>query len=402
MKEIRRLWLHLLLLLIAVVAAYWQSRPSDEAARPLEPGEVELWGGSPKDIKRVSYETKRQVVTLEQQQDDQGHWYRGKIEPVEEKPDDKPDAGPPRKRPPVKPASFVSVKAMERIGELLAPMRAKRAIGEVAEDREKAFGLDEPAGTLHVEIGAKKHSLIIGKKTPGSASRYVRDVHTKNVYLITAETVRDLEGGATRLSERSLHSWKQSEVDRVTVIDGKQVRDIIRSGTAGRRFFADPAAPDVNDETAGNWLSKVGRLRPVRFIEALPEGATKVARIEYRAKDDSLGFIELFRHESDDKDEFFVTSEYLRLHATVAKTMGEQVADDLPSVFGIETEEGEPDEGDEGDKKDDPKGDQKDDPKGAKPGPPKGAGPGEKKGPPPGAVTGGPPGKGPGAKKEGD
>jgi len=377
MKEIRRLWLHLALLVLAAAVAYVYVRPTDEADRPLEPGEVELWGGSPKDIKRITYEGERQTVTLEQVSDDHGEWYRGKVEPVEEKPEEpKPDAGkPPRKRPPVEPATFASVKAMERIGKLLAPMRAKRAIGEIAADREKAFGLDEPAGTLHVEIGPKKHSLVIGKKTPGSTSRYVRDLQTKNVYLIEADAVRDLEGGAARLSERSLHSWKQAEVEAVSIIDGEQTKDVIRSGTVGRRFYADPASPDVNFEMAGNWLSKVGRLRPIKFVEKLPEGTVKVVRVEYRSKDDPLGFVEVHRHDTDAKDQFYVTSEHLRLHATVAKSMAEQVLDDLPSVFGIEKEKEDEGKDDDEDKKDD-----KSEPKDAK----QDAGPGKApKGPQP-------------------
>ncbi|MBW2459182.1 MAG: DUF4340 domain-containing protein [Deltaproteobacteria bacterium] len=389
MKEIRRLWLHLALLLTAAVVAYVYARPSDEADRPLEPGEVELWGGSPKDITRITYEAKRQTVTLEQATDDHGSWFRGKVEPVEEKPEEpKVDGGrPPRKRPPVEPATFVSVKAMERIGALLAPMRAKRAIGEVAAEREKAFGLDEPAGTLHVEIGSKKHSLVIGKKTPGATSRYVRDLQTQNVYLIVADAVKDLEGGAARLSERSLHSWKQSEVEKVSIIDGKEVKDVIRSGTAGRRFYAEPATPDVNFEMAGNWLSKVGRLRPIKFVESLPEGTIKVVRVEYRTKDDTLGFVEVHRHDTDAKDQFYVTSEHLRLHATVAKSMAEQVVGDLPSVFGKETEEGE----DEGDEKEDDDKPSKPEPKDADKDEGKGPGKSEPKAPPKAPPKGPPP-----------
>ncbi len=382
MKEIRRLWLHLALLLIAAVVAYVYVRPTDEADRPLEPGEVELWGGSPKDIKRITYEGKRKTVTLEQVIDDNGPWYRGKVEPVEEEPEEpKVDGGkPPRKRPPVEPATFASVKAMERIAGLLAPMRAKRAIGEVAAEREEAFGLDEPAGTLHVEIGPKKHSLVIGKKTPGATSRYVRDLQTQSVYLIAADGVQDLESGAARLSERSLHSWKQSEVEKVSIIDGKEVKDVIRSGTAGRRFYAEPTTPDVNFEMAGNWLSKVGRMRPVKFVDSLPEGAVKVVRVEYRTKDDKLGFVEVHRHDTAAKDQFYVTSEYLRLHATVAKSMAEQVVDDLPAIFGREKEEGE-DEGADEEGEDKPG---KPEPKDTDEGKGKGPGKAEPKAPPKG------------------
>ena len=54
MKELRRLTLHIVLLLVAATAAFVKSRPEDEADRPLEPGEVELWSGSAEQVARVS------------------------------------------------------------------------------------------------------------------------------------------------------------------------------------------------------------------------------------------------------------------------------------------------------------------------------------------------------------
>ena len=121
------------------------------------------------------------------------------------------------------------------------------------------------------------------------------------------------------------------------------LRKLIRAGTEGRRFWADASAPDVNDETAANWLKKVERLRPVKFADKLPDGATKIVRIDLAGAGGELGFVEV-HHVAGDKDEYFISTEQLRLPASVAATVGEQVRDDLGSVLGIS---GDDDEGED-------------------------------------------------------
>jgi hypothetical protein len=345
-KELRRLTLHIVLLIVAATAAFVKSRPEDEADRPLEPGEVELWGGSAEDLARVSYENERKVVRLEKKKDDHGVWYEGHVEPAAEPEAEDPDAGPHARRP-VEPESFVSVSVADKLIKGLAPMRAKRAIGEVGDDRAEAFGLDDPEGTLAVEVGQKRHELIIGAAAPGTGDRYVRYKKDNLVYVIDASIIRDLQGGAGRLSERQQHEFKIADVQRASIIAADDSRDVIRSGTEGRRFWADPETPDVNAETVGNWLTKVQRLRPIKFVDALPEGASRVVRVEYRDTKERIGFLELHKH-SGEKDEYFVVTEQLRLPATVAKTVGEQVQDDLGSVLSGAEAEGEAEGGAEG------------------------------------------------------
>ncbi|MCA9618243.1 MAG: DUF4340 domain-containing protein [Myxococcales bacterium] len=340
MKELRRLALHIVLLVVAATAAFVKSRPEDASDRPLAPGEVELWSGSSDRVEKVIYEGKTKVVTLERQSDAAGVWFKGHVEPAPEQPE-APGAGggdggaPPKPPPPVEPATFVSVEVAEKIGDAVASLRAKRAIGEVGDDRAKAFGLDAPDGTLVVEVGGKRHELVVGAAAPGSGDRYVRYKKDNLVYVIDASIIRDLEGGAGRLSERQQHEFKMADVQKASVASDDGKRDVIRSGTEGRRFWADPSAPEVNVETIGNWLTKVDRLRPIKFVDALPEGASKVVRIDYADDKGALGYLELYRH-SGDQVEYYVTSEQLRLPATVAKTVAEQVQDDLASVLGGE------------------------------------------------------------------
>ena len=334
MRHARRLWVHALLLLLACVAAYSAAQPDKPGQAAPKAGEVDVWVANASQVTRIRFEGKRQSVTLERKTDAVGSYYLGAIEPLEQTAaaTDSADGGAPPPPPKaVEAATFVSVKTATRIAEKLAPLRAKRLIGQVAPEREAAFGLDKPAGTLIVDVAGKQHKLIIGGRTPGASQRYVRDDNTKQVYVVDASIVRDLDGGAARLAEHTLHEWRSGDVATAKLSSGDHTRVVIRSGSEGRRFWADPDAPDVNDETAANWLGKVARLRPVTFRE-LPPGATQVVRVDYSDKSQKLGFVALYQA----GDEFYVTTEQLRLYATVAKTLGEQVRDDLTSLLSVD------------------------------------------------------------------
>ena len=336
MKELRRLGLHLLLLILAATAAFVKSRPEEKTAKPLAQGEVELWSGSVKDVTRVSYQDDRKVVTLVAKDDDAGRWYQGSVEgagPRPTTPDlEKKDAGAPPPSMPVESSVFAAVEQAGTLVGSLAPLRAKRALGEVGPDRLAAFGLDKPQGTLRVTLGGKTRDLVFGAATPGDTDRYVRDGSSGLIYVLDNAFVRDLQSADTRLPERKLHSWTAGEVEEASVKAGGKERRLVRGGTEGRRFWADAATPDQNDETANNWLQKVDRLRPMTYFEALPEDASTVVRVDYRAKNKALGFVELHRRVVDEKDEYIVTSEYMRMQASVPASLGEQIAEDLASL----------------------------------------------------------------------
>jgi len=338
-KEMRRLWPHLLLLAVAATAAFVESRPEKER-RPLLPGEVELWGGEPEDLTKVVYQTKRQTVVLRSREDDHGRWYEGRIEPAAEDEADagtEADAGKPR-RPKVEPSVFVSVQKAESLAEQLGSLRAKRAVGEVSAERLKAFGLDEPEERLRVELGKEVHVLLMGSTTPGRADRYARDEESGAVYVIDNRMAQDLAGGEHRLKETQVHGWLMSEVKSLRIGAGQgagqKERKLVRGGTEGRQFWADAARPEDNDETAANWLKKLERLRPRKYIESLPEQARQVVRVEFVGEKDALGFVELYRHSGEgDKPDYYLSSERLRLPASVQRTLAEQVEQDLESIL---------------------------------------------------------------------
>src|SRR5690348_965170 len=92
MKELKRVWMHVVLLALAAAFAYVQAQPKDAGDKPLQPGELDLWKAKPEEVKKITFEDDQKKVTLERQTDKTGAWYAGKVEPVEQK-DDKGAGG---------------------------------------------------------------------------------------------------------------------------------------------------------------------------------------------------------------------------------------------------------------------------------------------------------------------
>lgn len=330
MKELKRTWIHLFLLVVAATVAYLYAQPKDPSDAPLAPGELELWQAKAEAVTRIAFDDDKRRVVLERAEDKHGAYYRGKVEPLQAASSEEEAKNP--HAPKVEASTFLAVTTANQLAKTLASFRARRSFGVVGDERMKEFGFDKPDGTLRVTVAGKEHVLLIGAATAGSTTRYARDVETKIVYVIDGSPVSDMKGGSSRLAERAQHEWKWSEPDSISVSAGGKSKRLVRSGTEGRRFWADANVADQNDETSGNWLSKVERLRPVAFLDALPTDAKRVVRIEYRAGSSERGFAEV--HQCSDKENpYLLVTEQLRLPATLSKATVAQVVDDLASVL---------------------------------------------------------------------
>src|SRR6185369_2671831 len=132
----------------------------------------------------------------------------------------------------------------------------------------------------------------LGGPTPGGGDRYVKDAASGEAYVLKGEAIRNLEGADSMMVEREVHEWKDADVTVAKVIAGGKSRELVRGGTEAKRFWADAASRDTNDETLGNWMNKLERLRPSEYLPTPPEGRETVVRIEYTGNK-PLGWIEI-------------------------------------------------------------------------------------------------------------
>jgi hypothetical protein len=332
-KRQNSLFVHLGLLVLAAIAAVlvWTR---DKAPKALAQSEVTVWTGRPADVERVRYDAKKKTIDLETKKDDAGRYFVIQVDKDAAAPAKKPDAGaepePAGNRTQL---SIVSVGPGEKLLELVAPLKALRAVGKVAEDRLGEFGLDDPDGKLTIRVSGADRVLTVGAQTPGGGDRYVRFEGNGEVYVVKGDVVRDLEAAETKLIERDLHEWKDPDITSAKVLAGGKTRELLRAGPDGKRFWADSGAAEQNDETASNWMSKLERLRPSEFVLTMPEGKETVARVEYAARSRPLGFLELVKAPGPDgKAAYYVVSERTRHLAKVASSSAEQVEQDVASV----------------------------------------------------------------------
>ena len=333
--------LHGALLVVSAGLAYsvWNK---DEAALEKPQASVEVWGGSQASFTKLSFEGKTRKVRLEGQKDALGYYYVGSVDKEDAPPSD-PHAGvpgAPLKAPDAKEAKketsrFVSVKAGETLVKSLAPLQAVRAVGKVEPARNEEFGLDKPEGTLKVTIDGKEHVLVIGGTTPGGSERYARYQNNGEVFAISGDIAQSLMFGDSRLPERDLHGFKNEEISKVRLEKGGKSRELVRVKDKNEGW-GDPNSPTKQDETAGNWMSKLGRLRGSDFVEkpskALrPEDA--IVRVEYFNAGKSVGFVELYKLPAEKSNDYLARTEWDRWYVKVPATTAEQIETDLASVL---------------------------------------------------------------------
>ncbi len=359
MNLLRGLALHLGLLVVAAVLAVMVWTKAETPAA-VERAAVEVWPGAAASLSSIEFDGDKRKVRIEAHEDKGGRYFVVDVDKTIERHRTEPlmDAGAGDAGAKPEPAvetrhenqRFISIESGQKLAESLAPLRALRALGKIAPAQASDFGLDKTDGTVRVTIGGKQHTLVLGGSTPGGGDRYARVEETGEVYAIPGDVARSLQYAESRLMDRSLHEWKEGEVDRVRLTKGQSVRELVP--VPGKHDqWADSAAPTKQDETAGNWISKLDRLRPTAYLESPvppPGPASLVVRVTYSTGSRQLGYLELYKLPGDpskaDQDavsaspakppvRYLAKTEYTRWYVEVPRTNAEQVEQDLASVL---------------------------------------------------------------------
>jgi len=299
---------------------------------------VEVWGGSKDRVERIRFESPQRTVSLEARQDAAGRYYVGLVDKEEASKAPRPstDGGAP---PPAEPAKrvttrFIGVKEAGELAEKVAPLLAARQVGTLEAGRAEEFGFDKPEGTLKVKVGGVDQALVIGANTPGGQERYAKREPGGMVFAVSGDIVQTLLGAESRLLERELHGFAETDVTRLRISHAGKTREAVTFADK-KGGWADASQPSKLDETLGNFVGKVGRLHVVEYVETpatplTPESA--VLRIEYFGGTKSLGFLELYKVPAEKGSDYLVRSEYGRWFVKVLASAGEQVDQDVGSI----------------------------------------------------------------------
>jgi hypothetical protein len=331
-NPLRSTAVHTVLLVVGAAAAAF-AFSKERTPQALQETNVVVWNARASDVQRIVYEAKDKRIELEARDDKKGgRWFLGKGD-YTVTPPGYPDGGV---APPIKKISaFSSTTAANKIADGLVPFKAVRALGKIPDTRLAEFGLEKRDTSLTITVGGKERKFLVGSVAPGGTDYYVVDPTSNEAYVIKADALRDLEGGDNRLLERDLHAFKEIDIRSAKVIANGKTRELSRGGPDTKKFWADPAEKDKADETAGNWLSKIDRLKVSEYVAQPPEGHKVVVRVEYFGGPGLLGFFELAKGApvaSGQKPEYFVMTEHSHLWGKVYQATAEQIEQDVGSV----------------------------------------------------------------------
>lgn len=334
----KSLGVHALVLAVAsgLALSVWLKDEEAELAATEKGERVTVWPGSVESVERVRFEAPKRKVVLDAKKDGTGRYWEISVDKEESARNPHgADAGAPE--PIVKKTSmrFVGVKLATETVEKMAPLLAVRALGKYDPKQAEEFGLDKPEGTLSVKLAGGEQSLVVGGTTPGGQERYSKHTASGQLYAVPSDLVQAMLGAETRLIERDLHAFPDADVKRIRISRGGKSRELVAVAEK-KGAFADPATPTKGDDTVGNWLTKVGRLRVMEYVEKptaalTPESA--VVNVEYFGKKDKLGFLEVHKVPAEKGNDYLIRTEQTRWHVKVLSSVGEQVEQDLGSVL---------------------------------------------------------------------
>ncbi len=192
------------------------------------------------------------------------------------------------------------LRGNENAGKLFdrfAPLRATRALGTQPPAKLKELGLEKPTKHLNITAKGTTTKFVIGSSLYAVSDPYVQSEVDSQVYVLGRSILSDLDAAASRLVDRSLHKFKASEYDAVSVsADGKR-RDLMVEGDTPANTKLVSAKTHQADVLAKNWHDKVWSLyvmEPLGKGELPVDGEPQIKlRVDYQLHKKAVGFVEV-------------------------------------------------------------------------------------------------------------
>jgi len=349
-------------LLVAMLLFAYQTWTRDTSVKPTT-GNIVLWDEKPTALTAIIHETGDRTVKIERKGDGGAAYFWGTDTKVSKPPTPAPPPGD-GQPPPTPPAPTTTVREFPA-GEAIAPlvtgfsaMRAIRDLGPLSDEQKKEYELADATKTVSVVFGGKTHTLVLGDRVLGGKDRYVFDVDRGHGYVIAGQLIEPLEGGERNLQPKTVIPTgddvaaieitagdKHKAVSRISIADenGKQVKT-----------WGD-AQTKKADQTTANFLTKIETaLRPTKYDPALDVKAMPpLVTVTYKdAKGKVLGKLDLYKQEKPAPappagaptpplgtpppapvTEYYVATDRTRVAAQVSKAAGDQVEQNIGTVF---------------------------------------------------------------------
>ena len=360
--------------LLAVMLIYgYQTWTRDKSAKPTA-GTVVMWNRTVADVKTVELQATNSTLRIERRGDGANAYWWGIETKTSKRPAPRPPVDPavPPAEPPEPPAELTVTDEREfPIGDAFvkqlpdfATMRAVKVVGTIKDEAKKDYGLDDTSKTIAVVFGDGSKTLVVGGQVFGGGDRYVMDVDTTKVFVVSRALVTPLEGGESALKPLDLRNFEPRDAKQIEIaalgkskaVDRIKIKKPTDNGGDPHAAPAAKGADEmietwgkgaVADQTAANFIDKVEKVRPTKFDAKVDVATlTPLVALTYRdGKGKQLGTIKLFKRDRPaalatvpaDPDagpvEYFMMTERTRVPARVPALTADRVEQDLATVF---------------------------------------------------------------------
>jgi len=334
-------------LLVAMLLFAYQTWTRDTSVKPTT-GNVVLWDEKATALTALVHETAERTVKIEKRGEGAAAYFWGTDTKVA-----KDKTSTTREFP---------------VGEAVAPlvtgfsaMRAIRDLGKLNDEQKKEYVLDEATKTLSVVFGDKTHTLVLGDKVLGGKDRYALDVDSGRGYVIAGSLIDPFDGGERSLTPKAVIPTGE-DVAAIDITSGDKRKSIARISVAddnGKQVKTwGDAQSKKADQTTANFLTKIETaLKPTKYDATVDvKNMKSLLAVDYKdARGKSLGTLQLYRLEKPGVPppappegtpppatpppapapiiEYYVVTERTRVPAQVSKTSGDQVEQNIATVF---------------------------------------------------------------------
>ncbi len=241
------------------------------------------------------------------------------------------------------------VASIDSLGDWLeqvAPLRARRTLGDLDDAQLEEIGLAESPGSFALTCGGTTHTFQIGGRAYGSGDRYARLESGGPVHLLGTERLQAIESAEFQLMERRLHTFEWTAVTELRLEAWGASKTLLQRNRidAENAEWVDRASPDRRNEVYGNWLSRYARVRVQRYLPPdeepgsdldEPAAAEPVMRLVMQGEDGELGHMEMRRVDVLPLA-YYVRTETTRDWVRVPQSAAQAFEDDARSVLGMD------------------------------------------------------------------
>ena len=318
------------LLAAGLGTAYWASLPVPEGSDE----KVSVFAIDPKSVTEIAFKTATSDLVAIKRPSDGRFWI---TLTTTEPPVENPHLPKDHKQPTAKVTTerFLANDKMTELLSNLNPLYSDRILGQVDAKQLVDYGIKDSKDSWTIKSsGAKDFTLVLGKRSYGTRSRFAEQSAVKGqVILIAGEDLENLERANARLYERRLTNVDLAEVTKADVAVGSKSKTIVHTqrGKDGELLWTEAADGAKPKGSLDSFMDKIGKLRLTEYAPATEEAALQAAApfltIGLTKGGKSVDHL-VFKKIGTDKPVYWVTSDFLQTYAKVLNNRVESLEKD--------------------------------------------------------------------------